>query len=125
MANRILIADDNEALVQSLSLLFEMNGYVVSASMSVDGAVSLLKEKSFDCLLFNLKIGHASGEEILWHLGVDAIESPPRVIIAMSGGTPEQELQRFRDMVTTVLVRPFSFEDLLSEIKWQLGRAPR
>ncbi len=125
MAIRILIADDDETLIQALAVLFEMNGYIASTATSVGLAISLLNDESFDCLVFNLKIGSASGEEILWHLGVDSIESPPGVIIAMSDGVPDLELQRFRDMVTNVLVRPFSFEDLLSEVNWHLRRISR
>lgn len=114
--SKVLIVDDNESLLATLFLFLEQSDFEVHTVSTVDEAIVQLGKSDFDVLLFDLAIGNRSGEEILYFLGV-SLRRAPQTIIAMTAVTSLLEKSVLKENVSTILEKPFRFEDLLAAIK--------
>lgn len=113
---RILIVEDDESLLLTLSLFLEQSGFEVVMTGTVEDALIKLGGARFDVLLLDLNVGNRRGEEILYFLGISPLPAPIKVIV-MSAISASLEDSQLKEMVTAVLEKPFRFEDLLREIE--------
>jgi len=65
IAEKILVVDDEENVCRSMKKVLSRKGYDVSQALTVDDAVTLIKEMSFDLVITDLMIPGTSGMELL------------------------------------------------------------
>ena len=112
--NSILIADDDELVLESLSDCLMDAGYTTTAADSVSGALNLLEKQSFDVVVTDLRLGLDSGFDILRYCKK---RRPETAIIVISGyGTAELALQAIREGAFDFLVKPILDNELLLTI---------
>lgn len=112
--NSILIADDDELVLESLSDCLMDAGYRTTAADSVSGALDLLEKKSFDVVVTDLRLGLDSGFDILRYCKK---RRPETAIIVISGyGTAELALQAIREGAFDFLTKPVLDSELRSTI---------
>lgn len=100
----ILIADDDELALESLSDCLIDAGYITSTACSVSGALNLLESNSFDVVVTDLRLGLDSGFDILRYCKK---RRPETAIIVISGyGTAELALQAIREGAFDFLTKP-------------------
>lgn len=82
MAN-ILLVDDDEAFLKSISELLDMLGHKVSTAMSVEAAREIANNRSFDHLILDLILPDGSGLHVL-----DALEDKNATSVTLVTGHP-------------------------------------
>ncbi len=112
--NSILIVDDDELALESLSDCLLDAGYITSLADSVSGALDSLENNSFDVIVTDLRLGLDSGFDILRYCKK---RRPETAIIVISGyGTAELALQAIREGAFDFLVKPILDNELLLTI---------
>lgn len=116
MAKKILIIDDDPAVIQYLSALFQDNGYeVVSATSSRQGLETVKTEKP-DLITLDLQMPGDWGSRFYRNLRKDkALKETPVIVISGIDGD-----HAVKDAVAFV-PKPFDAEKLLGIVKKTIG----
>ena len=113
---RILIADDDPAILDGLSMLLARD-YEVVATRNGEELLIELARQSFDLVLLDLRMPLVKGESALTAIQANGGSTP---IIVMSGNRTriEEALRRGAD---ESLAKPFAFRDLEEKIERLIG----
>ena len=121
---RVLLAEDDPAIVAGLTEYLATQGFSVQSSPTQDGACDLLARESFDIALIDIGLAQGSGFAVC----AAAKEAP-------GGGVPVIFLTAANDEFTTVagldmgaddyLSKPFRPRELVSRMRSVLRRAAR
>lgn len=115
---RILIVDDEVAMVRSLELLLRPIGEV-SKAYSVPEAQEALKEK-IDCVVTDVSMPEASGLTLLEHVKKNSPETPVIVMTAYSS-VPEA-VEAIQLGAFEYLTKPFENQEMVSCVKKAVNR---
>lgn len=116
MGAKILIAEDEPFIVESLSFLLSREGYDVQAVN--DGAQVLEKARTLkpDLLILDIMLPAANGFEILRDIrATDALTDMP--VLALTAKGQEEDRKRMLDLGANAFVtKPFANQDLLDRV---------
>ena len=82
MAKRILIVDDEESIVESLTLILSHANYVVDSCYDGLSAINKYEEEYYDLILLDIKMPKMDGLEVLDRI---MTKNPEQMIIMISG----------------------------------------
>jgi DNA-binding response OmpR family regulator len=113
---RILVADDDPAILDGLSTLLARDYEVVAARNGEDLLIEL-ERRPFDLVLLDLRMPLVQGENVLAAIHAEGRSTP---IIVMSGNRRriEEALRRGAD---ESLAKPFAFRELEEKIERLIG----
>jgi len=86
-SDEILIVDDDETVRDSLSTLFELQGYRVTTFMDGESFVSAARTRPIACVLLDIYVPGKSGLEILKDLDANSYAAPI-LIMSAHGNIP-------------------------------------
>ncbi|MEP6674670.1 MAG: response regulator [Ferruginibacter sp.] len=111
---KIMIADDDPGIVDSMSLILEFEGYEVSSTLN--GATLLNFDQELpDILLLDIWMSGIDGRDICKHLKQREHTSQlPIVLISASKDIERSAIEAGAD---DFLAKPFELEELLFKIK--------
>jgi DNA-binding response OmpR family regulator len=110
----LLIVDDDRATREGLARLLADDGYRVLTADSFERAVALLKTKSPDLLLLDVRLGDFNGLQLL-------VTGPRAVPAIVMTGYADAVLERdARQLGAEFLVKPITREQVLAMIERQL-----
>ncbi len=125
MAQRILIAEDNEQIAASLDSLLRGQGYEVTVVGDGISALGLLAANPCDLLILDLKLPGLHGIELLKKLRQSPRTSALAVVIISGVYKGEQYVAGARALgVTSYLEKPFRAAELLSAVQAGLSAPP-
>ncbi len=111
----ILIVEDDERLRSAVARDLLHRGFDVTAVVSVDDALSRLRERGYDVLLTDLRMGERDGIDLLAELPDVAPRTPA---ILMSAYATARDHQRAMELgAVQVLCKPFTSLDLAHAIR--------
>lgn len=111
----ILIVEDDEQLRSAVARDLSHRGFDVTAVVSVDDAVSRLRERGYDVLLTDLRMGERDGIDLLAELP-DIAPSMPAIL--MSAFATARDHQRAIELgAVQVLCKPFTSLELAQAIR--------
>ena len=109
----ILIADDNEDLAATLSLLISIAGYEAAVVHDGETALRIAQTREPDILLLDIGLPKLNGFQVAERLRRDERLKTVR-IIAISGYSPEMVRERVNQLGFDYhLVKPVDFNELL------------
>ena len=114
---RVLCVDDEPVILQILRRLLEIQGFEAITSGDPQGAISLFDQTSFDVVITDIHMPGMDGLALMRALRERRPELP--VVVVTGHGTVDTAIQALREGATGMLVKPFTGEELLSEV----GRA--
>ena len=116
----ILVADDDSALVQTLTWVLKEHGYNVTSTREGRSVIPLLREHTPDLVLLDVMFPDADGHEILERIKrEDAWREIP--ILMISSLPPEEAAVRTLGLGAADYIRkPFRVRELLARIQAQL-----
>lgn len=123
MAARILIVEDEDALVTLLTYNLQAAGYDVVSAKTSDDAMFILKDTVPDLVVLDWMLPGSSGIEICRQIRAAASTRSLPVIMLTARG---EEADRLRGLATGAddyMVKPFSVAELLARIKALLRRS--
>lgn len=111
-ATRLLIADDDPDLLDTLACIFRDEGYAVVSAASLDAAIDCVERETFAFVLTDLFDHSPVGLEQLGALRDAAYPTP---VVGMSAWrVPQEEVARAR--LASFITKPFDLDDLLSHV---------
>jgi CheY-like chemotaxis protein/GAF domain-containing protein len=119
---RILIADDEDIIRETLAEFLTKSGAIPSTARDGDDAIAMLRAQPFDLVLSDIKMPNKSGYEV-FAAAKAASATCPVILITGFGYDPEHNIVRAnREGLAGVLFKPFKVEALLDLIHKALAQ---
>ena len=123
MKGKILIVDDNQAIVEMLQRKLEREEYRVVGCVESAKALATCRKEKPDLVILDILMPGKSGWEIIEELKADDQTQAVPVIISTVKNRPE-DIERGRKLqATDHIAKPYVFSDLLDKIRAILGEA--
>ena len=119
---KVLIAEDEETIVESLSFLMEKEGYDVSVATDGRTAISMIARDIPDMVLLDVMMPVCDGFEVVRAVRSD---SNTRQVLIMMLTAKTREVDRRKGLelgVDDFVTKPFSTRDVVSRVKALLER---
>jgi DNA-binding NtrC family response regulator len=114
MKPRVLLVDDEEELVLTLSERLTVRDYDVSTSMSGEDAVEKLKHYNFDVVILDVAMPDMDGIETLRK--IKSMKPLTEVIMLTGHGTVESAIEGMKLGAFDFLMKPCKTEELVAKI---------
>jgi PAS domain S-box-containing protein len=117
--NRVLVVDDDRHIVDWLKEALTNNGFTVRGAYNGHEALALAREDSPDLILLDLKMPDMDGYEVIRGLRrQQATQGIPVIVITGYALDSDRDKVEILGMgVANMLIKPFSVETLVQEIK--------
>lgn len=115
MNSRILIADSNKEIRDSLSMALSGEGFNCVTADDGGMVIELVKEDNFDILIVDIKMPTWNGIEILEK--VSKISPKISTVIITAYATVETSIEALRKGAVDYLIKPLDFEDVILRVK--------
>ncbi len=112
---KILLVDDEESIIVSLSSALEDEGYYVQGARSAEQALAILEQMSFDCILIDIWLPKMDGIELLKEIKNRGIDS--QIIIISGHGTIETAVKATKLGAFDFLEKPLNLEKVILTIR--------
>jgi len=116
---RILLVDDDEMVLEALSLILTHNGFAVSSAANVNQAIALIASRTFDVLVSDLHMPeYGDGLTV-----VSAMRhASPNAVTVIFSAFPEMKraAQEILKQTDVVVVKPLGVENLVAVIRERL-----
>mgnify|MGYP001076995692 CR=1 FL=1 len=119
---RLLLAEDDENLNQTLTCQLEAAGFTVDACQNGDDACFYGEQNIYDAILLDRMMPCMEGTDVLTSLRRKGITAPVILITAL--GTLHDKVDGLNLGADDYLVKPFEFEELLARIRCVTRRSP-
>lgn len=114
MKGHILVIDDDEAILQSCRTILGDAGHQVETASEGDPALTLLRQKSFDLALIDLRMPGKNGLEIVEQAA--AIDPDLVSVIFTAYGTIESAVEAVKKGAFNYLTKPFTSAQLRAAV---------
>lgn len=111
MVHRILLLDDDEALLAMMDLLLRKIGYEPVTARNGWDAVRLVRENPPELILLDLMMKPMDGWQFLDELKKAGLESVP-VMVFTAKFLQEHEREKYRSQIVRVLQKPADLMDI-------------
>ncbi len=115
MTSRILIADTDKDIRNSLSTILYEAGFFCETAEDGGEVIDLVKEDNFDILIVDVKMPTWNGIEILEK--VSKISPKTLTVIITAYATVETSIEALRKGAVDYLIKPLDFEDVILRVK--------
>ena len=120
MTHQIIVVDDEKTLRHFLSLNLKEEGYEVVEAADGKTALGLVKEKSFDVALIDLRLTDMNGLEVMRQLR--QISPQTSVIILTGYATLDSAIEALRQGAHDYVTKPFNTAELLTSVADSIAR---
>lgn len=115
MALRLLIVDDQEENLNSLSMSFRRSDYDILTALGGGEAIKLLKENDVDVVITDLKMPEVDGMKVLSYC--TGLTPPVAVIIVTAFGTIESAVEALKVGAFDYITKPINLSELREQVK--------
>ncbi len=115
MPKEIIVIDDEKIVCNMCQRVLEAEGYQVEAFTDSVLALARIKEKRFDVVVTDLKMGKVSGMDILRE--VNERYPDTKVIMLTAYASLDAAIEAIREKIFDFFPKPVKIEDLKSSIK--------
>jgi CheY-like chemotaxis protein len=115
---KILVLDDEKALLQSLRGILSSHGHAVTCADNAAEAVDLVKAAAFDVILVDYKM---PGNDGIWFMQHAALPPTTRVILITAYVNRDVINRMFKLGAAAYLIKPFSEDELLRHLAFVSG----
>jgi two-component system alkaline phosphatase synthesis response regulator PhoP len=118
---RILLAEDEEHIRDSVKLNLELEGFYVIATGNGNEAIELNRRQAFDLVILDVMMPGSDGFEVCRILKQQNAATPVLFLTALSDSASRIQGLKLAD---DYLPKPFNLEELILRVKNLLKRAP-
>ncbi len=116
---RVLCVDDEPVILQVLRRLLESQGFETVTTQDPASAISAFDEKPFDVVITDIHMPRMDGMALMRTLRERQPDLP--VMVVTGHGTVDTAIQALREGASGMLVKPFTGQELLSEVRRALA----
>lgn len=123
MPKKILVIDDEELIIRSLSRLLEKNGYEVFIAKNGHDAIVMSEEEDFDLILADIRMPGINGIEAVKQICENRAKTKLKKIpiIFITGYADELSEEAAKTLTPAAyMYKPFDIEELVAKIRWAL-----
>lgn len=117
---KVLIADDDAALVKMLDIRLQAEGFDTVLAVNGNAAVTLARADGPDVIVLDIAMPGVTGVEVIQRLESAQSEDIPVVIITAYPHMVDQV--KCYDSVKAWFIKPFDLPDLVSKIREVIAR---
>lgn len=117
---RLLLVDDEPAILESLAYALKRDGFEVAKAESVKAARAELKEGNVELVLLDLMLPDGSGFDVLHE--ARRMEAPPAVIILSSRDDEADRVAALETGADDYVTKPFSPREVVARVRAVLRR---
>ena len=117
---RILVVDDDLAILELLSALLQLHGYTVSVAASGAAALDQVSGVEFGVVLLDVRMPGMSGTDVLERLGAHSPDTA--VVMVTATKDVDQAVQAMKQGAYDVILKPFHKDDVLMRIERAIER---
>jgi DNA-binding response OmpR family regulator len=121
---RMLVIEDNQALVSNLFEYFEARGYTMDAAPDGLSGLHLAATRQYDAIILDWMLPGLDGPRVCERLRRDANVATPIVMLTAKGEL-DDKLEGFRAGADDYLAKPFALRELEARIEALVRRARR
>lgn len=117
MGKRVLIAEDEPNLVESLSFILDRAGYDIEKALDGDAALQIIWTQALDLVILDVMLPKTNGFEILKKIRADQrLQSLPVIVLTAKGQS--QDRATAEEMGADLfLTKPFSNKAVVAAVK--------
>jgi DNA-binding response OmpR family regulator len=116
VTQRVLIAEDERNIVESLRFVLTREGYEVSHALDGAEALALVRREAPDALVLDLMLPKMSGYDVLKEVRADA-QTRALPILMLTAKGQAYDRQAAQDLgVDAFITKPFSNSDVIEQI---------
>jgi two-component system, OmpR family, alkaline phosphatase synthesis response regulator PhoP len=119
---RVLLVEDEPALVLTLTDRFRSEGYEVESAATGDEGLRRAREGSFDVVLLDVALPGRGGFDVLRDLRQQRVDTP--VIMLTARGQVVDKVVGLKLGADDYVTKPFEMVELLARIEAKLRRVP-
>jgi DNA-binding response OmpR family regulator len=120
---RILIVDDEHALLAQLQQLFKGQRYIVETAADGEAALDKVFDTPFDLILLDIMMPKIDGLSVLKEIRQGGIETP--VLMLTAKGDAADKVTGLDHGADDYLAKPFSSDELMARVRALLRRSTR
>jgi RNA polymerase sigma factor (sigma-70 family) len=124
MAKRVLVVDDEAAIVEGLTMLFELEELESAGAYDCDGAVLRLAEKHYPVVVTDLCL-HTREEGIRLIEQIREMSPHSRIVVMTGYATPETEAELAERGTSMVLHKPMHNDAIVGAVRELLAEIER
>jgi len=118
----VMVVEDEEIIQKMVCANLRASGYEVLSALDGDAAIAILKVTKPDIILLDIKMPGLSGWEVLTKMRTYShLKAIPVIIMTASLRESDTELSAQMG-AQSLLVKPFSIEQMFEEIECVLGK---
>ena len=121
MATRILIAEDEPNIVESLTFLLRRAGYDVASVLDGEAALAHLRARAPDLMILDLMLPRRNGFEVLKVVKADPVLRSMPVLVLTAKGQPQDRKLAEEIGVEAFITKPFSNREIVEEVRRLAG----
>ena len=111
---RVLLIEDDAALVQSIQLMLAPSGFAVHATDLGEQGIDLAGSGDYDVIVLDLGLPDMSGYDVLSRLRAARVSTPVLILSGQAG--IEQKVKGLRFGADDYLTKPFHKDELMARI---------
>ncbi|MCC7040117.1 MAG: response regulator [Burkholderiales bacterium] len=116
MATRVLIAEDEPHIVESLSFVLQREGFSVVSVLDGEAALRHLRSDAPDLVILDLMLPRMNGFEVLKAVKSDpALRSVPVLILTAKGQAQDRRMAE-EIGADSFMTKPFSNRDIVAQV---------
>jgi DNA-binding NtrC family response regulator len=120
MADRMLIIDDDDIVLESCRRIFSATGFQVTCTTSPPEGLRLIANSFFEVILCDWKMPGFDGMDVLGEL---ESRSPRSAIVMISGyPTPERQTEALRRGAMDYVAKPFTPGEIVEAVRKAIRR---
>jgi len=112
---RILLAEDEEHLLEAIKLNLELEGYKVSTATNGKKALQIFKEERFNLVILDVMMPEIDGFVVAETIRLENSEVP--IMFLTAKNTNEDKIAGLKKGADDYLTKPFDFDVLLARIR--------
>jgi CheY-like chemotaxis protein len=123
VSKKILVIDDEELIIKSLTKLLEKSGFAIFVAKNGQDALAICEEENFDLIIADIRMPGVNGVET-----IEQIRSQPQKtksdnipVIFITGYADESMKQKAKSLKPIAFIyKPFEINELVNKIKGAL-----
>ncbi len=116
---RVLVIDDEEAVVEAISRMLETEGYIVDGATNGAQGIESFRKHRHNVILTDLRLGDMLGTDVLRE--VKAIQQMCAVILLTGYATTESAVEAIKLGASDYLTKPIRMSELLMAVRNQMA----
>lgn len=120
MKGTILIADDEQEIRESLSLILEEEGYNCETAEDGEAALQRIESSNYDILIADIKMPKLNGMQLMEK--AKNISPQTMIIIITAYATVETAVHALRSGASDYIVKPLDFNEVIFRVKHLMNR---